>query len=113
MARLRTIPSRLQSLPPRLARPPETSRQETRALHTGSAEWRRIREQVLARDGHRCQACGRLVAGKKAHVDHRYNDAATNRGWDLSTLWLLCLDCHSAKTAAEQQGRIWEPKGIK
>ena len=83
-------------------RPKEADRQARRALHTGSAAWRRIREQVLARDGHRCQACGRLVVGREAHVDHIGNDAALNAGWDISTLQCLCRSCHGLKTAVEQ-----------
>lgn len=113
MSRLKALPSRLSPPPERLKPVPPTDRQATRLLNTNSAEWKALRKLVLARDGHRCQSCGRLVAGKQAHVDHRYNDAATNRGRDLSTLWLLCADCHSEKTAAEQTGRNWEPKGIK
>ena len=107
MARLRTIPSRLQSLPPRLARPPETSRQETRALHTGSKEWLSIRQWVLERDGYRCRKCARLVVGRKAHVDHIDGDSHNNPK-DGSNWQTLCIEGHSRKTQAEKAGQSWD-----
>lgn len=51
------------------------------------------------------------MVGKEAHVDHRNNDAATNPGYDLATLWVLCISCHSAKTRCEQNGATFKAKG--
>ena len=87
--------------PPRPAapkhKPREADRQARRALNTGSKAWMLIRQQVLVRDGYQCQACGKLVAGREAHVDHIAEDAETNAGWDLSTLQTLCRPCNSRK----------------
>ena len=105
MARLRTLPSRLSPPAPRLAPLRAPDRQETRALHTGSAEWRRLREQALLRDGYRCCKCSRIVAGKQAHVDHMDGNSHNN---DLSNLQTLCIEGHSRKTQAEQAGRTWD-----
>lgn len=91
--------------------PKEANRQATRALSTGSKAWQQIRQQVLVRDGYRCRVCAKLVTGKDAHVDHRFNDAAINPGYDLETLWLLCASCHSSKTRTEQNGGTFKPKG--
>ncbi|PZQ09218.1 HNH endonuclease [Pseudoxanthomonas winnipegensis] len=84
--------------------PKEADRQARRELNTGSARWQVIRKQVLARDAYRCQACGRLVMGKEAHVDHRDNDPSNNAMDNLQT---LCRQGHSRKTWAEQHGRRW------
>lgn len=107
MTRLKTLPSRLRPPAQRLKALPALDRQTTRLLHTGSAAWARLREQVLTRDGNRCQACGRLVVGKRAHVDHMNGDSHCN---DLSNLQTLCHEGHSRKTTAEQAGMDWDLK---
>ena len=43
------------------------------------------------------------MVGREAHVDHIHDDAATNAGWDISTLQTLCVECHGIKTAASQK----------
>ena len=100
--------------PPRVTaprhQPKGTDRQKTRALNTNSAEWKAQRQQVLLRDGYRCQACGRLVVGREAHVDHIDNDASERGGIDR--LQTLCRWGHSRKTFAEQQGKQWDGKCI-
>lgn len=105
MGRLKQLPSRLATVQPRLAPPPETSRQDTRALHTGSAAWARLRQEVLLRDAHRCRRCRRLVAGRSAHVDHIDGNSHNN---DLSNLQTLCIEGHSRKTQAERSGQAWD-----
>jgi 5-methylcytosine-specific restriction endonuclease McrA len=50
--------------------------------------WRRIREQVLARDGHACRLCGETQALEVHHLD---GDWANNA---LSNLVTLCEACH-------------------
>lgn len=87
-------------------RPKEADRQATRALHTGSKAWRRLREQVLVRDGYRCQGCG-VLAGPSAHVDHIGNDAADPASNRLDNLRCLCLRCHSSATRTAQNGAEW------
>lgn len=105
MPKLRTLPPRLKQAPSRLPTQGQTDRQARRALNTGSKAWQVIRLQVLQRDGYRCRACGRLVAGSDAHVDHIGNDSSDNR---LEALQTLCREGHSRKTWAEQHGQQWD-----
>lgn len=99
--RLATVKPRVATVAPRL-RTSVPDRQATRALPTNSAEWRRIREEVLLRDLYTCQRCQRVLGGKgQAHVDHVDGDAGNNALVNLQT---LCAPCHSAKTAAEDGG---------
>ena len=80
------------------------NRQATRFLHTSSKRWRLIRERVLVRDMYLCKACGKYGN----HVDHIDSNTANNH---LSNLQTLCQPCHAVKTATEQAGGTWEPKG--
>ena len=96
--RLKTLSPRLAGVPERL-KGPVTKTQRSRGLHTGSAEWRRLREEVLVRDGYRCADCKRLVAGKDAHVDHIDGDSNNQL---LSNLACRCVECHGVKTRNEQ-----------
>ena len=43
-----------------------------------SAQWRRLRRHILARDGWECQACGKLLG--RAEVDHIIPVLAGNKG---------------------------------
>lgn len=74
--------------------------------------WRRVREQVRARDGGICRACGRKQPpdGRRLFpVDHR------NPGgdfYDPDNLWLLCWSCNTSKSGAtvEEWHRRAEPR---
>ena len=62
------------------------------------SNWQRIRQQVLTRDHHTCQAChGTRCGNRRLEVDH------IDRGDDhrLANLQTLGHDCHVAKTTAE------------
>lgn len=59
-------------------------------------DWRKVREQVLARDGGQCQSCGAAAS----HVDHvvpKHMGGTDEPG----NLQALCSGCHAFKTAAE------------
>ena len=67
--------------------------------------WRKLRSQVLARDGGLCQEClrqGRTVAA--TDVDHV---VPKSRGGtdDMSNLQALCRECHRVKTTKERSSR--------
>lgn len=87
---------------------PSQNRQATRALNTGSKQWRRIRENVLKRDLYRCQG---YPKGKHAEgcsgwaneVDHIDGDSG-NDAKDGSNYQSLSRQCHSAKTCKENRG---------
>ena len=85
--------------------PREQGRQARRALNTNSVAWKAIRLQVLLRDKYQCRACGRLVVGREAHVDHVDGDDSNN---DPANLQTLCQQGHSRKTWAEQNSRQWD-----
>lgn len=58
------------------------------------------RRQALVRDGYQCRACGHVVHGKSAHVDHIV--PKVQGGSDLlENLQTLCVHCHSRKTCRE------------
>ena len=63
--------------------------------------WRRVREQVRARDNRTCQACGRREPeyGRKTFpVDHKYPGADF---YDPAGLWLLCWSCNTSKSGLD------------
>lgn len=67
------------------------------------AQWRKLRDEVYARDKGACQMCGAVIAGREAHVDHIV--AKRHGGADVpSNLQLLCRSCHSIKTRREVEG---------
>ena len=68
----------------------------------GGRPWRRLKDEILARDLYTCQHCGRV--GGQLELDHIVNTA--NGGTDdPSNLQILCHDCHKVKTQAESQGQ--------
>ena len=75
------------------------SRRHTR-LHAG--KWRKVRREVLERDGYRCRVCGK--AGR-LEVDHvvRMEDSPGIDPYDVSNLQAICRGCHIAKTADENR----------
>lgn len=62
-------------------------------------EWRRVRMQVLERDGARCSCCGRTAAdGVAIHVDHIKNRKShPHLALDPANLQVLCGDCNHGK----------------
>ena len=82
---------------------PNTTSPTARRIHRqrttwNTTAWRKVRLQVLARDGHQCQACGTT---SRLTVHHRYG-YETNERFNPATLITLCSSCH---------GRIDGPKG--
>ena len=66
------------------------------------AEWRRVRERVLASEP-LCRMC--LAVGRREparHVDHIQPIASGGSWFDADNLQALCHEHHSQKTAAEQ-----------
>lgn len=77
----------------------------------GGRPWRRLRDQVLKRDGYLCQCedCKRrpvpLLASEVDHIDNA-RDAEGRLNDDPANLMAMNSDCHQKKTQAEAaQGR--------
>jgi 5-methylcytosine-specific restriction protein A len=95
---LRTLPARVQTLSPRL----KTEGAESRyGQGRGGRPWRRLRNEILRRDGFLCQPCKAQKRTKLAtEVDHIVpmfeggSDAKAN-------LQAICTECHAVKTKAE------------
>ena len=86
-------------------KPPRVKCQPTKErAHYVSASWRAIRQTILVRDAYTCAACGRIVHGAAAHVDHirPLEEGGTDAAENLQT---LCESCHGRKTRAEQRWR--------
>lgn len=82
--------------------PPRLKVRTTKEVgHYRSAEWHAIRERILVRDCSRCAVCGRVVAGRQAHVDHVIPLADGGTDADAN-LQVLCERHHGAKTRGEQ-----------
>lgn len=69
-----------------------------------SAEWRQVRDKVLAVYGRRCMACSRSECdGVAIHVDHI---RPLKRFWalrlDPDNLQILCADCNRAKASRSE-----------
>lgn len=78
-------------------KPQSKERQTRRWLHTGSKQWRAIRERILIRDNHLCRMCGKFGN----HVDHINGRAEYAGDYRDENLQVLCAKCHSLKTAVE------------
>ncbi len=74
----------------------------------GGRPWRRLREQILERDGYLCQCddCQRrllpLVAHEVDHIDNTRGPSGELND-DPSNLRAINRDCHRAKSQAEAQ----------
>ncbi len=62
-------------------------------------DWKRIREEALARDGRRCVNCG----SGATEVDHIVEIQDGGPEFDLANLRSLCHGCHVKKTAARRR----------
>ena len=82
-------------------RPPRLKLRKPSATFYASGTWSVLRLAALQRDAYRCAVCGRIVAGRDAHVDHVI--PREEGGADaLENLQTLCREHHGIKTRGEQ-----------
>ncbi len=67
------------------------------------AEWAAIRQQVLARAGWRCQACG---LRRRLDVHHVVKRSQRGSDFALDQLVALCRWCHDQTDAPWERGRL-------
>lgn len=86
--------------PPRMRRTTATKE----VAHYRTADWKARRLRILRRDAFVCRACGRVVYGQAAHVDHivPLEEGGTDDDENLQT---LCQADHGKKTREEQRRR--------
>ena len=92
--------SKLPSLQPKLKPARSHTPKSSWGQGRGGRPWRRLRDQVLARDRYTCQICGRV--GGKLELDHIINLAQGGTD-DPRNLQMLCQSCHQQKTLSESQ----------
>ncbi|MEM7696733.1 MAG: HNH endonuclease signature motif containing protein [Pseudomonadota bacterium] len=67
---------------------------------TRTRRWKRLRWQILRRDGFACVQCG---ARGRLEVDHiKPVRTHPELSWEPENLQALCTPCHSRKTCLEQ-----------
>lgn len=64
-----------------------------REVFLNSPEWKKTRDRVIERDGHKCFVCGRTGRLEVHHTDYGYGG---ERLLDPSALVTLCHDCHAS-----------------
>jgi len=67
------------------------------------ADWAAIRDQILARAGWRCQACG---VRRRLDVHHVVKRSQGGSDFDLDRLVALCRWCHEQTDAPYERGRL-------
>jgi len=65
----------------------------------GTAQWKRIRLSVLARDGWQCQYCGTHLDKTNAQVDHIESRVSGGSVFNQSNLLAACKQCNQRKGA--------------
>lgn len=87
------------------------SRRGSAASRGYGAGWRKLREQVMHRDGGQCVQCmsvGRFV--RATAVDH-IKPKSQGGTDDLNNLQAICNRCHDEKTAKESQAAVRDRGG--
>ena len=108
MGKLKTLPPRVQRLPPSIGAAPNTEAARTNPLRPlyFTTRWQRLRASVLLRDLYTCQRCGRVQATHMV-ADHK----TPHRGdlalfWDIENIETLCPSCHSSAKQREEQAML-------
>lgn len=120
MGRLRTIPSRLTTLAPRLGRAPgdeaarlrERDQTVTWRAWYKTERWRKLRHVILLRDKYTCQKTGELCIGKypapnSPVVDHTEPHRGDERlFWDESNLQTVSKAYHDSEKQKQERAQV-------
>jgi 5-methylcytosine-specific restriction protein A len=68
---------------------------------TNTAAWKKLRQDVLKRDGYRCQVRGPACTRRATQVDHIINTAAGGAELDPNNCQAICTPCNARKASAE------------
>ena len=74
---------------------------------TSKRAWRRLRLEILERDGYRCRKCGK--AGR-LEVDHIKPLRRGGDEYSPGNLQAICRGCHIEKTRTEQTTHRPDPR---
>ena len=79
-----------------------------------SDAWKRVRKEVLRRDGYRCVFCGKDVSGyKKSRIDHIVPlKEEPSLGLDPKNLRTLCAPCDNRRHVEKGQGMVKPPVNL-
>lgn len=72
----------------------------------------KVRDKAADRSAGKCQKCGLPFGGKKMHFDHILPLALSGES-SLANCQVLCVSCHTAKTAKEDVPRIRKADRVK
>ncbi|MBI4167539.1 MAG: HNH endonuclease [Candidatus Aenigmarchaeota archaeon] len=67
-------------------------------LKTGT-KWRRLKQDILRRDGNKCQICDCVGT----EIDHIFPVYAGGDEWNPKNLQTLCKSCHKEKTTLDKR----------
>ncbi|MEN6547761.1 MAG: HNH endonuclease signature motif containing protein [Armatimonadia bacterium] len=76
-----------------------------------SRRWARLREQILIRDGHRCQIRGPRCRGRATQVDHILAVADGGSMFDPSNLRAACSWCNTWRAQKQKSRDGWKRGG--
>ena len=90
--------AKLTTLQPRLKPTQSHTPKRNWGKGRGGRSWRKLRDEILARDNYTCRCCGR-VGGRRV-LDQNINKAVGGID-DKTNLQILCHTCHKTKTQSE------------
>lgn len=101
---LKTLPWRINALPPRIAAPKTEG--GSHAQHYRSPDHQAWARAVKQRDGYACRKCGAAGPDVRLIADHVKEIADGGSRLDVANGMTLCLPCHNRKTASNRQERL-------
>lgn len=105
--KLQTLKSRIPSLRKSAAGGWRAEGRGSSAERGYGYAWRKLREQILARDAGLCVPCRSIglvsLAGAVDHIVNKKRGGSDHP----ANLQAICSTCHDQKTSAESRGEFW------